>query len=252
MRHAPIDPQLFIENRERLKHLLRPHSLAVVNANDIFPTNADGSLRLIANADLFYLTGVHQEESILVLFPQADDEKHREMLFLRETSDLIAIWEGHKLTKDEARNLTGIQRIEWLSEFPKLLHRLMCEAEHVYLNSNEHGRADVLVETREARFVADEKRRFPLHDYQRLARLMHRLRVIKSPAEVELIQKACALTKKGFARVAKFVKPFEPAVSFDIFLLHSLHNPPSQLARKFAACVRAELQRRSGIAIQPA
>jgi Xaa-Pro aminopeptidase len=207
MRHAPIDPRLFILNRERLKKLLLPRSLVVVNTNDIYPTNADGSLRLIPNSDLLYLTGVEQEESVLMLFPEADDERLREVLFLRETSDLIATWEGHKLTKDEARNRTGIQRIEWLSEFPKLLHRLMCEAEHVYLNSNEHGRADVLVETREARFVAELKRRFPLHDYRRLARLMHRLRVIKSPVEVELIQKACALTKRGFARVAKFVKP---------------------------------------------
>ncbi|HRI15713.1 MAG TPA: Xaa-Pro aminopeptidase, partial [Verrucomicrobiota bacterium] len=177
------------------------------NANDILPTNADGTLRLIPNSDLFYLTGVEQEESVLLLFPEADDERQREILFLRETSNLIATWEGHKLTKEEAQARTGIQRIEWLSEFPLFLRRLMCEAEHVYLNSNEHKRADILVETRDARFVRALQERYPLHDYQRLARLMHRLRVVKSPAEVALLQRACALTGAGFARVARFTKP---------------------------------------------
>lgn len=207
MRHAPIDPQLFVTNRHRLAALLRPGSLAVVNANDILPTNADGTLRLVPNSDLFYLTGVAQEETILLLFPQADDPRMREILFLRETSELIATWEGHKLTKEEARKLSGIQRVEWLSAFPGLFHRAMCEAEHVYLNANEHKRADITVETRDARFVKSVTERYPLHRYQRLARLMHQLRVVKSPAEVALLQKACDLTKAGFERVAKFVKP---------------------------------------------
>ncbi len=202
-----MDPQLFVQNRERLNKLLLPNSLVVVNANDIPPTNADGSLRLVPNTDLFYLTGVEQEESILLVCPDADDERQREILFLRETSDLIATWEGHKLTKDEAREVSGIENVQWLSEFPKLLHRLMCECEHVYLNSNEHKRAVVEVETREARFVAATIRRYPLHDYQRLARLMHRLRVVKSAAEIELVKQACAITKAGFERVARFVKP---------------------------------------------
>jgi len=207
MRHAPIDPQLFVANRRRLAGLLPPHSMAIVNANDIFPTNADGTLRIVPNTDLFYLSGVEQEESVLLLFPDADDERQREILFLRETSELIAIWEGHKLTRDEARERTGIQRVEWLSSLPSLLHRLMCEAEHVYLNSNEHRRADIVVETREARFVRQLRERYPLHDFRRLARLMHPLRVVKSPAEVQLLQKACDLTRAGFERVCRFVKP---------------------------------------------
>ena len=154
-------------------------SLAVVNANDVLPTNADGTLRLSPNSDLFYLTGVEQEESILLLAPDADDEKQREILFLRETNEHLAIWEGHKLTKEEARKISGIIRIEWLSEFPVLFHRLMCECEHVYLNSNEHKRAAIKVETRDARFVRECQERYPLHDYQRLA-LLHRLRIVKS------------------------------------------------------------------------
>jgi len=207
MRLQPIDPQLFISNRDRLKQLLLPNSLAVVNANDVPPTNADGTLAMPPNSDLFYLTGIEQEQSILLLYPNADDEKHRELLFLRESTPATELWEGHKLTKDEARKQTGIQRVHWLSEFPGLFHRLMCECEHVYLNSNEHKRAVIEVETREARFVAETLGRYPLHDYHRLARLMHQLRIVKSEAEIELIRQACDITAKGFRRVLKFVKP---------------------------------------------
>ncbi|MCX6902070.1 MAG: Xaa-Pro aminopeptidase [Verrucomicrobia bacterium] len=207
MRHAPIDAKLFVANRERLAKLMLPNSLAILNANDIFPTNADGTMSLKANSDLFYLTGVEQEESILLLYPEADDEKMREVLFLRETSPLIATWEGHKLTKDEARRTTGLKNIQWLSEFPKMFHRLMCECEHVYLNSNEHKRAVVEVETRDARFIGECQRRYPLHQYHRLARLMHELRVAKTDFEIALIKQACAITAKGFRRVCRFVKP---------------------------------------------
>ena len=207
MRYTPLDPELVVTNRDRLKKLMLKNSLAVLNANDILPTNADGSLAMRVNADLFYLSGVEQEESMLLLCPDADDEKHRELLFLREPTPLMETWEGHKLTKDEARKRTGIKNILWLSEFPRLFHRLMCECEHVYLNSNEHKRAVVEVETRDARFVADCQRRYPLHQYHRLARLMHPLRIVKSEAEVELIRQACRLTAKGFRRVLRFVKP---------------------------------------------
>jgi Xaa-Pro aminopeptidase len=207
MRYPPTNTELFLTNRERLKKRLLPNSLAVVNANDIPPTNADGSLAMPPNSDLFYLTGVEQEQSILVLYPDADDEKHREILFLREPTSEVELWEGHKLTRDEARKLTGIRNIQWLPEFPRLFHRLMCECEHVYLNSNEHKRAVIEVETREARFVADTIRRYPLHDYQRLARLMHQLRIVKSDVEVALIRKASEITEKGFRRVLRFLKP---------------------------------------------
>src|SRR5258705_9958355 len=178
MRHAPIDPQLFRSNRERLHKLLPTDSLAVVNANDILPTNADGSSRLVPNTDLFFLTGIEQEQTIFVICPQARDEKHREMLFIHEPEEDTEIWEGHKLTKDEARHISGIEHIYWLDDFPRIFHRLMCESESIYLNANEHPRADIVVETREARFVSEIVRRYPLHNYQRLARLLHRLRVL--------------------------------------------------------------------------
>ena len=220
MRYASIDPQLFVENRARLKPLLPPHSLAVLNANDILPTNADGTIGFVQNSDLFYLTGVNQEETILVLFPDAADPKQREILFLRETSELIARWEGHKLTKEEARKRTGIKEVRWLSEFPQLFRGLMCEAEQVFLNSNEHKRAAAVVETRDDRFGREVRAQFPLHTYQRLARLMHRLRVVKSAFEIELIRRATALTARGFDRVLKFVRPGVKEVEIEAEFAH--------------------------------
>jgi len=220
MRYQPIDPKLFVENRARLAKMMLPNSLAIVNANDVLPTNADGTLPLHPNSDLFYLTGVGQEESILLLYPEAHEEKMREILFLRETNELLAIWEGHKLTKEEATRISGIKRVEWLSEFRPLFHRLMCECEHVYLNTNEHKRAVIEVETRDARFVQDTQRRYPLHDYQRLARLMHQLRAVKSEYEVELLKKACAITKAGFQRVCRFVKPGVTETEVEAELAH--------------------------------
>jgi Xaa-Pro aminopeptidase len=207
MRHAPIDSALFVENRERLKKLLLPSSLAVVNANDILPTNADGVLPMAANADLFYLTGIEQEESLLLLAPDAFDPKLREVLFLREPSEHLKIWEGHKHSKEEAQKISGIKTVKWLSELNTVLHMLMCEVEHVYLNTNEHKRAAIEVQTRDARFIRDVQTRYPLHDYQRLARVMHQLRVVKSKHEVNLIQQACSITEKGFRRILDFVKP---------------------------------------------
>ena len=207
MRYSPVDQKLFIGNRERLKKLLLPNSLAVVNANDVPPTNADGSLAMPPNADLFYLSGIEQEQSILFVYPDADDEKQREVLFVREPTSDLEVWEGHKLTKAEARQISGIKQIEWLSEFPRIFHRAMCDCEHVYLNSNEHPRAVIEVETRDARFVAETRRRYPLHDYQRLARLMHRLRAVKSKLELSLTKMAADITEKGFRRVLQFVRP---------------------------------------------
>ena len=207
MRHAPIDPQLFVENRRRLAARLRPNSLAVVNASDIPPTNSDGTLVIVPNSDLFYLTGIEQEESILLIAPDSFDPKLREVLFVRESNDTLKVWEGHKHSKEEARKISGIQNVKWLSEFPVVFRMLMCEAEEVYLNSNEHKRAVVEVETREARFVRETQAKFPLHSYQRLARLMHELRVVKSGPEVAMIQKACDITRKGFMRVLRKVKP---------------------------------------------
>lgn len=181
--------------------------MAVFNANDIMPTNADGSLGHLQNADLFYLTGIHQEETMLLLAPDAFDPLHREILFIRQPNEHLAIWEGHKHTKEEATAISGIANVKWLSEFPGIFRQLACEMKTIYLNSNEHQRADVTVETRDNRFVRTCQSQFPLHQYQRLAPLMHELRAVKSQYEVDAIQAACNLTGKGFVRVCKFLKP---------------------------------------------
>ncbi len=188
--------------------MMLPHSLAIVNNNDVLPTNADGTFSLHPNADLFYLTGIEQEESLVLLFPDAHEEKNREILFIRDTSPLLETWEGKKLSKDQAAQISGIKRVEFLSAWPTVFRGLMCEADEVYLNANEHPRAStVLEDTREARFVRDCQARYPLHRYHRLARLLHRLRAVKSAAEVQAIRAACELTRDGFARVARFVRP---------------------------------------------
>jgi Xaa-Pro aminopeptidase len=207
MRHQPIDPWLFVENRRRLAAMLAPNSVAVVNANDLLPANADALLPMQPSSDLFYLSGIEQEESILLMAPSAFDERLREVLFIRESSEHLKTWEGHKLSKKEASEVSGIESVKWLSEFRGVFHTLMCDAQRVYLNSNEHKRAVIEVETREARFVRDVQRRYPLHEYHRLARLLHRLRAAKTAIELDLIGKAVDITDSAFRRVARFVKP---------------------------------------------
>ena len=209
MRYKRINKELFVSNRKRLLGELKPHSLVAVNANDIMPTNADGTMRFRQNSDLFYLTGVDQEETILILCPDFPDKKYREVLFLRETNEHIATWEGHKLTKDEARALTGIETVLWLSEFWKLFNTMMVmgDTQFVYLNTNDHYRAESSVTTREMRFVKTCMEKYPLHAYERLAPIMHKLRSVKSKVEIDLLQQACDITERAFRRVLKFVKP---------------------------------------------
>ncbi|MBX2968429.1 MAG: aminopeptidase P family protein [Cyclobacteriaceae bacterium] len=209
MRYKKINSELFKLNRKRLIKELKPGSVAVFNANDIMPTNADGTMRFRQNSDLFYLTGVDQEETILVLCPDYPDKKLREVLFVRETNEQIATWEGHKLTREEAREVTGIETILWTSDFQRIFNTMMVMGgvEQVYLNTNEHYRADVLVESRDSRFIKWCKEKYPLHHYTRVAPLMSKLRAVKSRYELEQMQEACNITEKAFRRILKFVKP---------------------------------------------
>ena len=207
MRYESINPDLFTFNRERLRALLKPNSIVIVHANDILPSNADGTFPLKQNSDLLHLTGVNQEETVLVLMPDAKDDKEREILFVKETSELIAIWDGEKLTKEQARAQTGIERIEWSHSFDSFLHRLIPQVDHIYLTTNEHLRASVVVQTRNDRFIRDCQARYPLHRYERLAPLMHQLRMTKHPIEIDILQKACDITEAGFRRILGFVKP---------------------------------------------
>ena len=207
MRHEPIPSQLFIRNREKLRRLLKPNSVVIVHANDIYPTNADGTMPFRQNNDLYYLSGIDQEETVLVLMPDAVDPTEREILFVRETNDHIAVWEGAKLTREQARAVSGIERIEWSHTFDGFLQRMVPQAEQVYLATNEYLRAGVAVETRNARFIKDCQARYPLHRYERLAPLLHRLRITKEPEEIQMIQHACDITGAGFRRLLGFIKP---------------------------------------------
>jgi Xaa-Pro aminopeptidase len=207
MRYHAIDNSLYIKNRANFVKHLKPKSVAVFNSNDMMPTNADGLMPFRQNNDLLYLSGVDQEESILVIFPEANNPKHREILFVKETSELIAIWEGEKLNKESATKQSGIQTIYWLTDFEQVFHGLAIEAERIYLNQNEHLRAAKTVQTCDDRFRAECKAKYPDHEYERLAPIMSTIRPIKSQLEIDTMQQACDITDKGFRRILDFVKP---------------------------------------------
>lgn len=207
MRYEPIDSTLFVSNRRRLNSLLKPKSMVIVLSNDVIPTNADGTMGFRQNNDFFYLTGIDQEESILILFPDFPDENFREVLLLRETSEHIKIWEGERLTKTQASGISDIAKVIWTNSFESILRKLIFEADQVYLNLNEHDGADWKFQSRERRFVDEFRQKFPLHKVERLAPLMRQLRVIKQPIEIELIKRAIEISAKGFKRMAKFLKP---------------------------------------------
>jgi Xaa-Pro aminopeptidase len=207
MRYNKIDVRLFIENRQRYTRELKPNALAIFNSNDIMPTNADGTMKFVQNKNLFYLSGVDQEESILVLFPNAFNPAHREMLFLKETNEHIARWEGEKLNKQQATEVSGVESVFWLSEFDRIMKDLMSQASYVYLNGNEHLRNATEVETREDRFRKHFMAQYPLHNYERSEPIMHRLRGVKSPIEIALLQKASDINTKAFNRILKVMKP---------------------------------------------
>jgi len=207
MRYERLNPELFIENRARLAAQLTPNAIAVLTSNDIMPTSADGTMGFRQNPDLFYLSGVDQEESVLVLFPDARESKHREVLFLKETSEHIAIWDGQKLSKDDATQLSGIETVLWTSSMDAVMGGLILQADTIYLNTNEHARMSSPVETRQDRLRKEIQAQFPLHRYERLAPVMADLRSVKSEHEIVPLQTACDITDKGFRRVLGFTKP---------------------------------------------
>lgn len=207
MKYHPIDKNLYIKNRKNFMAQMEPKSIAVFNSNDIYPVSADSTMPFNQHRDILYLSGVDQEESILLLFPEAADANHREVLFLRETNEHIAIWEGEKLTKERAFEVSGIKAVYWLHEFDKVFFELMTQAETIYFNTNEHYRQSVETETREDRFIKRTKERFPAHRWAKSNPILQRLRSVKDAIEIDLMQTACTITEKGFRRVLNFVKP---------------------------------------------
>lgn len=207
MKYDQIPSELFVKNRKNFMAQMKPKSVAVFNSNDVYPISADSTMPFQQARDIFYLTGADQEETILVLFPDAPYMEHREMLFVRETNDHIAVWEGEKLTKEKAYEVTGIKSVHWLKDFDKIFFEVMTQAERVYFNTNEHYRQSVETETREDRFIKATKDKFPAHSWERSNPILQNLRSVKDQIELDLIQKACSITEKGFKRVLNFVKP---------------------------------------------
>ncbi|MDF0714701.1 aminopeptidase P family protein [Muricauda sp. 334s03] len=207
MKYAQIDSNLFVKNRKKFMGQMRPKSIAVFNSNDIYPIGADSTLPFEQDRDIFYLSGADQEETILLLFPDAMDPKHREILFVRETNDHIAVWEGAKLTKEKATEVSGIETVCWLTDFDKIFFDLMTEADTIYFNTNEHYRQAVETQTREARFIEKCKKEYPAHQWAKSNPILQNIRGVKEPEEIELMQTACDITEKGFRRILGFVKP---------------------------------------------
>jgi len=244
MRYAPLSAATYREHRARFRPLMEKGGLAIFHSNDIMPTSADGSMPFKQASDLFYLTGIDQEETILLLFPDAVDPKDREILFVRETSELLAIWEGAKFSQKEATELSGIATVLWTSSYEATIKRLVPQCEHLYLNSNEHLRQGNEVETREERKNKETRAQFPLHSVKRSAPIMHRIRSRKTKEEVEQIQRAIAITGKAFERVCGFVKPGVKEYAIEAEITHEFIRNGSRghaytpiIASGYNACV---------------
>lgn len=207
MRYDAFPSELFCKNRAKLTASLSPKAIVVLSSNDIMPTNADGTMGFKQQTDLFYLTGIDQEETILILYPDAPEEHLKEILFVKETSELIAVWEGHKLTKKEATQISGIKNIQWVDNFDAILKTLIYSSESIYLHANEHIRNASPVETQNDRLAKKIKALYPLHPIHRLAPLLNTIRMVKESAELVALQKAIDITEKAFRRVLSFTKP---------------------------------------------
>jgi Xaa-Pro aminopeptidase len=207
MKYLPVNNEVFIKNRKNFVSRLKPCSIAIFNSNDEFPRSGDQSFLFKQNPDFFYLTGIDQEQSILILFPECPNPLYKEVLFLRQTNEYIAVWEGHKYTKEEAQLASGIENVYWISEFDVILQTIINYAEHVYINTNENDRYVHAVPYRDIRLLESLRNKYPLHKYERSALILRDLRVVKSATEVDLTKKACEITRDAFIRVLKFIQP---------------------------------------------
>ncbi|WP_188373043.1 aminopeptidase P family protein [Winogradskyella haliclonae] len=228
MKYNLIDRNLFINNRKNFASAMKPSSLAVFNSNDIYPVSADSTLPFAQHRDIFYLSGVDQEESILVLFPDCPKAKHREILFLKETNEHIAVWEGEKLTKEKAFETSGVKTVYWLQDMEKVMFELMTQCDTVYINTNEHYRANVETQTREDRFTKWLTHKYPAHSVAKSNPILQRLRSVKDQIELDLMQHACNITEKGFKRVLNFVKPDVWEYNIEAEFMHEFLNNRSK------------------------
>ena len=220
MKYHKIERQLFIKNRKNFTSQMKSNSLAVFNSNDIYPISADSTMPFEQHRDLFYLSGVDQEESVLVLFPDCPNENLREVLFVRETNAHIAVWEGEKLTKEAAFETSGIKNVHWLQDLDKVLFEMSTYCNTFYINTNEHYRANTETETREDRFTKGLLAKYPAHSVAKSNPILQRLRSVKDPIELKLMQNACDITEKGFRRVLGFTKPGVWEYEIEAELIH--------------------------------
>ena len=220
MKYDKINAQLFIKNRKNFASAMKKNSLAVFNSNDIYPISADSTIPFEQHTDILYLSVVNQEESVLVLFPDCPKENLREVLFVRETNDHIAVWEGEKLTKEAAFETSGVQTVFWLQDLEKVLFEMSSYCDTFYINTNEHYRANVETETREDRFTKWLLAKYPAHSVAKSNHILQRLRSVKDPIELDLMQQACNITEKGFRRILNFIKPAVWEYEIEAELLH--------------------------------
>ena len=228
MKYDKINSSLFIKNRNNFMKSMNGNSIAFFNSNDIYPISADSTLAFEQHRDIFYLSGVDQEESILALCPNAKDDKHKEILFLKETNDHIAVWEGPKLNKDQAFETSGVKTVYWLKDSEKIIAELVDQCDTIYYNHNEHYRAKIETETREERFNKWLKKKYPHKTAERSNPILQRLRSVKDPIEIALIQKACNITNKGFRRILNFVKPGIWEYEIEAEFIHEFLNNRSK------------------------
>ena len=220
MKYIAPDASLFVLNRKNFAQRLKPKSIAIFNANDEQLRSGDQNFAFKQNPDLFYLSGIDQEQSILILFPDCPNPLYREVLFLRQTNEHIKVWEGHKYTKEEAKKASGLEQVFWLDEFWTVLQSIIHYAENIYLNTNENDRSVYEVPYRDLRFIQQLKERYPLHQYERSALILRDLRPVKSEIEVQLTKKACEITRDAFVRVLKFTKPGVSEYEIEAEIIH--------------------------------
>ncbi|OYU55774.1 MAG: X-Pro aminopeptidase [Chitinophagaceae bacterium BSSC1] len=221
MKYLPLNPQIFIDNRKRFVKAMRPDSIAIFVSNDEWPSNGDALHAFKQNTDLYWLTGVEQEDSMVILFPDCPDPKYREVLVLVRPNELKEKWDGKRLRSNEATAISGIKTIVWLDSLDALLQTWVHLADHIYLDSNENDRKASLIQSREYRFIGEMKARYPLHKYERAAKIMKELRGIKTKLEVEVLQKAIDITDNTFRRLLKFIKPGVMEYEIEAEIFHS-------------------------------
>lgn len=207
MKNLPLDPQLFVKNRERFVAKMQPHSIAIINSNDELPTNGDALYKFKQNSDLYWLTGIEQEDTMVIFYPDNPDPKYREVLVLVRPNELKEKWDGHRLRKDEAYAVSGMNTVVWLDSLDALLQQWIHEATNIYLNTNENNRKGNQVAVRDYRYAQEMKLRYPLHNYLRAAPIFKALRSVKTAEEIKVLQEAMDITEKTFRRLLKFIKP---------------------------------------------